>query len=306
MPLPNDSHAPRRRTCEWISRTAALRHFAMYDGPTQSQQHIKPVHWYVACRLVLEGGFHPDELTPRPPFSVVKRRGRNFLYYSPETATGAEATLLGGLKTKNVDIVIDKPGVGPVVAVSCKGMTGAFRNLTNRMEETIGECTNLHIRYPALVFGYFFVIRANRVSVDGVTTHIGRSQSSRPLDANDIALDEDDHPVEAISRFHAALGALTGRDGIRSDPSRYEAIALAMVDVQGGQAGRVLNSFPASTSTLRLERFFGALYRQYDERNVVNAPDLAARHRRIAWSVDSPALTVELPEHLDYDVRISG
>lgn len=164
MPLPGDGRARRRRTCEWITRTEALRHFATYDGATQSQQHIKPLHWYVACRLVLEGGFHPDELTPRPPFSVTDRRGRHFLHYSPETATGSEATLLGGLKTKNVDIVIDKPGVGPVLAVSCKGMTGAFRNLTNRMEETIGECTNLHIRYPALVFGYLFVIRANRVS----------------------------------------------------------------------------------------------------------------------------------------------
>lgn len=164
MPLPDDGRARRRRTCEWITRTEALRHFATYDGATQSQQHIKPLHWYVACRLVLEGGFHPDELTPRPPFSVTDRRGRHFLHYSPETATGSEATLLGGLKTKNVDIVIDKPGVGPVLAVSCKGMTGAFRNLTNRMEETIGECTNLHIRYPALVFGYLFVIRVNRVS----------------------------------------------------------------------------------------------------------------------------------------------
>ena len=303
MPLPDDGHAPRRRTCEWITRTAALRHFATYDGPTQSQQHIKPLHWYVACRLVLEGGFHPDELSPRPPFSVIKRRGRNFLHYSPETATGAEATLLGGLKTKNVDIVIDKPGVGPVVAVSCKGMTGAFRNLTNRMEETIGERTNLHIRYPALVFGYFFVIRANRVS-DAAGT-LGNSDSARQLGANDIALGENGEPLEAISRFHAALGALTGRDGIRSDPSRYEAIALAMVDMRGGQAGHVLTSFPPLDSALRLERFFGALYRQYDERNVVSAPDLAARHRRIAWSADSPALTAQLPEHSDYDIRVS-
>ena len=58
--------------------------------------------------------------------------------------------------------MINKDGLGPVLAVSCKGMTGAFRNLTNRMEETIGECTNLHITYPALVFGYLFVIRANK------------------------------------------------------------------------------------------------------------------------------------------------
>ena len=49
-------------------------------------------------------------------------------------------------------------------------MTGAFRNLTNRMEETIGECTNLHITYPALVFGYLFLIRANRPGGDACQT----------------------------------------------------------------------------------------------------------------------------------------
>jgi hypothetical protein len=35
--------------------------------------------------------------------------------------------------------VVNKRGLGPVLAVACKGMTGAFRNLINRMEETIGD-----------------------------------------------------------------------------------------------------------------------------------------------------------------------
>ena len=35
--------------------------------------------------------------------------------------------------------------------------------MTNRMEETIGECTNLHITYPALVLGYLVLLRANRI-----------------------------------------------------------------------------------------------------------------------------------------------
>ena len=160
MPAPDMAD----RRCQWVGQGDALKHFAVYDGPTQSQQHIKPLHWYVACRLVLEGGFHPDDLKPRPPFSVSRRRGRNLIRFDPSVATGSEATVFGGLKTKNVDVVATKPELGPVLAVSCRGMTGAFRNLTNRMEETIGECTNLHITYPALVFGYLFVIRANRAS----------------------------------------------------------------------------------------------------------------------------------------------
>lgn len=51
----------------------ALHTFATYAGATQSQQHIKPLHYYVACRLVLEGGFLPEEITPRPPFRVLDR-----------------------------------------------------------------------------------------------------------------------------------------------------------------------------------------------------------------------------------------
>ena len=83
------------RVCQWVNQSTALKHFARYDGPTQSQQHIKPLHWYVACRLVLEGGFHPDELKPRPPFTVTRRRGQYLLDFEPGAATGGEATVRG-------------------------------------------------------------------------------------------------------------------------------------------------------------------------------------------------------------------
>ena len=129
MPSSRDQRtAATPRVCQWVNQADALEHFVRYEGATQSQQHIKPLHWYVACRLVLEGGFHPDEIKPRPPFTVTKRRGQHFLHFDPDAATGGEATVLGGLKTKNVDVVISKDGLGPVLAVSCKGMTGAFRN----------------------------------------------------------------------------------------------------------------------------------------------------------------------------------
>ena len=139
--------------CLWINQQTALRTFATYLGATQSQAHIKPLHWYVACRLVIEGEFMPEEITPRPPFNVEKRLGWR-LSYDPAVAEGGERTVLGGLKTKNVDVVVTKEGIGPVMAVSCKGAIGAFRNLTNRMEEAVGDCTNLHITYPAMATGF--------------------------------------------------------------------------------------------------------------------------------------------------------
>lgn len=294
------------RTCQWINEADALRHFATYVGATQSQQHIKPLHWYVACRLVVEGGFDPDNITPRPPFIVSKRRGELILDYDPSLATGGEQTVLGGLKTKNVDVVVTKSGLGPVLAVSCKGMTGAFRNLTNRMEETIGECTNLHITYPALVFGYMFVIRANRLVEEAVEqTESESAPPERQLAANDIAISKGGDPVEAIIRFHAALRELTGRRGIRNDVSRYEGVSLSLVDMTSERAGLLSKEYPPFDSPLRLERFFETLYLRYDERYVYSAPDLSRVTRRVEWAPTSPALAViRLEDALGYEPRV--
>ena len=308
MPSNSDQQtAPTPRVCQWVNQADALEHFVRYDGATQSQQHIKPLHWYVACRLVLEGGFHPDEIKPRPPFTVTKRRGQYLLHFDPAAATGGEATVLGGLKTKNVDVVISKDGLGPVLAVSCKGMTGAFRNLTNRMEETIGECTNLHITYPALVFGYLFVIRANETPDAAASASPSPDERPvRPIAPNDVAITESRRPVESIVRFHSALGALTGRNGIREDASRYEAISLALIDTRDGAVGHPMQEFPPLDSPLHLANFFETLYRRYDERYVYSAPDLKSKTRRLEWSRDSPALESDTCDRLEFEIRHSS
>ena len=273
-----------------FSRTLALRWFADFPGPTQSQQHIKPLHEYVATRLVFEGGFAPDELRPHPPLRTVGATNR--LVYDPGQTTSAEATILGGLKTKDVDIVVTKEGIGPVLAVSCKGMTGAFRNLTNRLEETIGECTNVHIGYPMLVFGYLFVAKANRAD-----QHVAEG---------DAALTADGLPVEALVRFHAAMSEMTGRLGVRDDFSRYEAVGMALVDARPEHAGRLLEEFPAADSRINVNAFFETLYRRYDERYVVGAPRLQPRTRRTAWAVDSPALSHPAAVDVDYRIRAAS
>lgn len=275
-----------------LSRQEALEHFATFDGPTQSQQHIKPLHRYVTTRLVLEGGFAPDELRPRPPLDVVSGRGGRRLVYAPDNATSTEATILGGLKTKDVDIVVTKEGIGPVLAISCKGMTGAFRNLTNRLEETIGECTNIHIGYPMLVFGYLFVARAHR--------------ADQQVPSSDVAFADSRKPVEALLRFHAALTEMTGRRGVRNDLSRYEAVGMALVETRPASAGRLVEEFPPSDSAIHFAGFFDTLYRRYDERYVVGAPQLKSRTRRAVWAADSPALAQRPSHGLDYAIRTAS
>jgi hypothetical protein len=324
------------KPCEWTTQKQAFAAFAGFTEKTQSAGHIKPLHWYVACRLVLEGGFDPDHIKPRPPFVFrpTKRHGLHVLQFDPSRATGGEAVVLGGLKTKSVDVVVTRPGIGPVLAVSCKGTTGAFRNLTNRMEELIGDCTNLHISYPTLVLGYLHLLRANReigevvdlietddishadepsdeeglideetaeISVDDESEATEEKPERKALTKNDMAFDDQGIVSPEIQRFALAVSRLAGRAGIRDDLTRYESIALALVEAEEPRMGEVVPDYPATSSGLDVDGFFQRLYSQYDERFHYGAPSLSSVTRRLEWSPESTALRSVDP---DYEVRL--
>ena len=269
--------------CRWQTLTDALSVFALNAEGHQGSGHIRPLHWYVACRLVLEGGFLPDEVSPRPPFEV-RRVGKRFLLaYLPDSGGGDERTVLGGLKTKNIDVVVAKDGVGPVVAISMKGTLNAFRNLTNRMEEAVGDCTNMHIAYPALVYGFLHVLRGNRE---------GDSESPNDVAINDTGVSD------SILRYHDVMARLAGRNDVRDVTTKYEAVSIAVVDTRLGRIGVLVPEFPPAKSPLEFSLFFDQLYQQYDLRFVYAAPLLAKTTRRIAWDPDSPALAeLRSPEY---------
>ena len=289
------------KVCHWRGAHETFHHLATTREKTQSQNVVKPLHWYVACRLVIEGGFLPQEIKPHPPFRAEKKGTRWILSFDQNAASGSEATVLGGLKTKDVDIVVEKPGIGPVIAISCKSTGKAFRNLTNRMEEAIGECTNLHMTYAALVVGYFSVFRAHRVGSDP------------DLEDNDVAILEDGNPVDGIVRYHEAFKQLEGRADLRDTISKYEAVSLALLETSGPRIGGLIGTFPKRDSPLRVEGFFEKIYRRYDERFVFAAPIFATRNvtPRVEWDIQSPLFDKNLfPEHgevpeLDYNPRVA-
>ena len=160
----------------------------------------------------------------------------------------------------------------------------AFRNLTNRMEAAVGDCTNLHIAYPALVYGFLHIIKANR-QVDSV----------KP---NDVAVRADGSISENITRYHDTMTRLCGRADIRNHASRYEAVALALVDTTTtANRGKLLTDYPPPESALSFVQFFPSLYRAYDLRFVYAAPALKGVTQRLEWSADSPVLA--LPEAAD-------
>ena len=199
---------------DFLRISEALRVFASATVH-QSQAHIKPTHRHASTRLVIEGGFLPDEITPHPPIRAVHGSSGWSLEYAPEEETAGELTVFGGMKTKQIDVVVAKTGIGPVVAVSVKGTFRAYRNLVNRMEEAIGDSTNVHVMYPGLVYGFLSLLRANR-ETDGYS-------------ANDLRIAADNSVSPQIKRYYAALCEMTGRRFIRDDYTRYEAVALVVV-----------------------------------------------------------------------------
>jgi len=296
----------RAEVCDWVGLRDALAAFVRAEQGTQGQRHIRQMHWYAACRLVLEGGFHPDAVTPRPPFMVARRGRSHLLHYEPESARGGEATLFGGLKTKDVDVVVEIPGVGPCLAVSMKGTLNAFRNLTNRLEEAVGDCTNIHIAYPALVYGFLHLLRANRAGPVPSASPFLEPDPNGAVQHKDLAIDAGDQVADFIRNYGQAMARLTGRRDLRNDVSRYEAIGLVLVSPYPGDIGSVVPGYPESDSNLCLSGFFDTLYTQYDLRFVYGAANLRGRTQRLTWHPESPALQGPLAREFSPRVASGG
>lgn len=276
--------------CELTDIKTALDRFAFPSASTQSSQHIKRMHWYVACRLVLEGGFRPETIVPRPPFKSVPRGDEWLLHHEPAVGGWGERTLLGGLKTKDMDVSICLDGIGPVLAVSLKGTHNAFRNLTNRMEEAGGDCTNLHLSYPALVYGFWHVLRANDEADSTPSAHFPLDEKGR-YKTEDVAIMAAGPPAAAVERYAHALERLSDRDDLRDSPSRYEACALTLVGARRDNRAQVHPKFPVAGSVLDFQRMFHRLYELYDRRYVYQAPSLGSITSRLQWSEESPIIS---------------
>lgn len=96
------------------------------------------------------------------------------------------------------------------------------------------------------------------------------------------------------------MSALRVERRIRDDVSRYESIALSLVEMHGHGRGSPVEGFPPADSPLGLATFFDMLYLRYDERYVTSAPDLAGVTRRLEWD---PALPAMQAATADYPVR---
>jgi len=228
---------------------------------TQSGEHIKPLHGYCAARLVLEDGFSPEHISPGTPLKSIKiNNSTHELDISSETPRKSEHRVLGGIKYKAVDVTTVIPGIGPALGISAKSTGNAFRNLTNRMEEALGECTNVHLMYPGFVFGFLHLIRFRK--------------ASEVKSANDASFSENNDPLPAIRRYHEVLAALAGRHAITDPGMRYEAVGLLVYRCSGDRA-EIWKDYPPKESPVHFSEFFQRLYDLYDLRYAYPDPDSA-------------------------------
>jgi hypothetical protein len=147
------------------------------------------------------------------------------------------------------------------------------------MEEAIGDCTNVHMMYPGLVYGFLSLTRANRSTRPGIAQ-------------NDVCVAGEGGTaavVPSVVRYHSVLANLTGRKFVRNESSRYESVGLVLVDPGERHAGEVYSAFPPADSLLRFESFFDRLYECYDLRYPYMATGMVAA-QRVCWSQRSAAV----------------
>ena len=263
--------------------------------PAQPGQLVNSLRRYVASRLVIEGGFDPDWIRPRPPITVERDRDGLVLSHDPDAARPDRQTLLGGLKEAKPDVTVAIPDIGPVLALSLEGTEsvvigpGGVPELTGELERTAGACVNVHIMYPALVYGFWHVLSGDRVQDFAPVTV--PAPVGGPHDHGDHAQRTNGEAAAELQRYQEALARLSERDDIRDAPSCYEACALTLVERGGGsRQGRVYRHYPGPDSLLEYNRMFQQLYAVYDRRFVDGAKALKETTRRRFWHRESPLL----------------
>lgn len=234
---------------------------------TESQGHVKPFHDYVALRLILEGGFLPEEMTPRMPlWSSKENLTEHRLGYDKSCSIGGEANVLGEYRSKETDVVVNDDEAGPVLGVSVKSTGESFRNLTNRIEEMAGDAANAHGWYPGFVYGFLHVIK--------------RVPLSEELEDSDDASYVNGEPRDRLYRYADMLEGIGGRKGIHESRDKYESTCLIVLDRVDGNVV-IDKEFPDEERSIHFSNFFESLYKVYDRRYCVRLS--RNHHCRTRW-----------------------
>lgn len=166
------------------------------------------------------------------------------------------------------------PAIGPVLALSLEVTESVavshYRvpEMTGALERIAGACVNLHMIYPALVYGFW---------------HILGGPGDRAARNGELWAE--------VRRYHEALARISEREDIREDPSRYEACSLTLVEHGARFRESIPNrDYPPLGSLQDYNQMFQRLYAIYDRRFVDSTSALRERTEREHWHPDSPLL----------------
>jgi hypothetical protein len=221
---------------------------AVYDPTTTSVRTgkvIEPLHEY--CAYELRRAKYKDNqlplgfIYPAPPATPAqaKKRIRGAMAKPPK-----RLRILGAYMPKEVDVALIPPNSGPLLAVSCKSqMSSIVKNTINRFEEYVGDATNLHTRFPMLVFGFLMLVPAVAETWSGSA------------------------PTDGLKRIAALLERSNARQKSDEPPGGYDASALLFVDFKKTPPRIMPYPDPKTQPMLRIESFFDRLVQLYFERN---------------------------------------
>lgn len=107
------------------------------DKAVRGQSFIKELH------VAIGDGIN-DRLTP-----AARKQGIRVVH---------EATVLGSIKSKDVDIAVIDPINGPLILIGVRSqMSSISKNVLTYFEGIVGECISLQDRFPLSVHGYVYL-----------------------------------------------------------------------------------------------------------------------------------------------------
>ncbi len=172
-----------------------------------------------------------DELNGKSAAEIAPVRARLYGSSAPSGLVSANASVLGKMYAKQVDVLLTDALTGPELLISTKRMDGSIgNNAANRIEESYGDAKNLRGRHPLASLGFVFGLGAPAV----------REKPSPAIKLLDLLhkLSNEDEAYDAVGLllidYDANLPAL-------DTPPELEAAAVAgdpMVDAVAAQIER--------------------------------------------------------------------
>lgn len=152
------------------------------------------------------------EKKPKWKTEIAPVKARLFSKNRPSGLVYADASVLGKMYTKQVDVLVTDALTGPEILVSTKRMDGSIaNNAANRVEESYGDAKNLRGRHPLASLGFVFGLGAPAV-------RLKPTPAVKMLDLLSKLSDEDD-AYDAVALllidYDPDLPALDVPDGLR-------------------------------------------------------------------------------------------